>query len=140
MIRAATSRMRVRGGGKPVQAPVFNSDSASRRKAIAGSREGGWTSKQGEHLLNSASTWCQLEKGTGAGRGWSPKQSKVWSVGHWSDQPSYDTNGNCGGSLQHSCYSVRACVKDSDSNTKIGTQGTNFRTEARGSVSHNKHK
>ena len=40
MIRAATSRMRVRGGGKPVQAPVFNSDSASRRKAIAGSREG----------------------------------------------------------------------------------------------------
>ena len=40
MIRAATSRMRVRGGGKPVQAPVFNSDSASRRKAIAGSRVG----------------------------------------------------------------------------------------------------
>ena len=32
--------MTVCGGGKPVQAPVFNSDSASRRKAIAGRREG----------------------------------------------------------------------------------------------------
>ena len=40
MIRAATSRMTVCGGGKPVQAPVFNPASASRRKAIAGSREG----------------------------------------------------------------------------------------------------
>ena len=70
MIRAATSRMTVRGGGKPVQAPVFNSDSASRRKAIAGRRGGaGHQSKEStcSTLPQPGASWRKAREQGGVG-------------------------------------------------------------------------
>ena len=108
MIRAATSRMRVRGGGKPLQAPVFNSDSASRRKAIAGSREGMEIKARRVLARRAPAQLCLNLVPVGERHGSREGLVTKSKQGMVTGQINHNTNGNCGASLQHSRNSVRA--------------------------------